>query len=219
MKLDYSKEALIRAITDLLDGQSKWYEIKEHTGVGEERARELEAIADACFSYDRFSHIAGRFSCIKPPQRKALQALIEDWETAGRPAEGVARRAGIRRDTMEVLVSAGCITSKMAGSRVDFLYKPRFKRGGLMSKKIKRKGKPVKPMPIDVVNITGQAVNVAKITDQRDQYVITVEVPIPDGVKHLPFVMGGKSDLIRLSGMIMGALFGYGVKKGEENGG
>lgn len=39
-------KALKEVIFDLLDGQTAWYEIKEHTGLSEARCKEIEALQE-----------------------------------------------------------------------------------------------------------------------------------------------------------------------------
>ncbi len=46
----YTREELIRAIGDLTDGNSAWYEIQEQTCVDEDRSKELSKLAGLCIN-------------------------------------------------------------------------------------------------------------------------------------------------------------------------
>ncbi len=43
----YTAQEWMKAVVDLLDGDSRWYEIQEATGWDEKRSRELEAMYEA----------------------------------------------------------------------------------------------------------------------------------------------------------------------------
>ena len=46
-----SKEELIKLVADLLDGNYNWWEIKNFTGLPEERCKEIEDIGIKCINY------------------------------------------------------------------------------------------------------------------------------------------------------------------------
>ncbi len=46
--MQYTREELVKAIADLMDGGDDWCEIQSMTGLDEERCKELEKIAKAC---------------------------------------------------------------------------------------------------------------------------------------------------------------------------
>lgn len=43
-KKNYTKKELEKAIVDILDGSSSWYDIRDSTGLPEERCHELSAM-------------------------------------------------------------------------------------------------------------------------------------------------------------------------------
>ena len=46
-----SKEELIKVVAELLDGNYNWWEIKNFTGLPEQRCKEIEVIGKKCINY------------------------------------------------------------------------------------------------------------------------------------------------------------------------
>ena len=55
--MEYTKEQIIKALADVMDGNCNWYEIRDSTGLSKERCQEIQEIALACI----FSHMDGGY--------------------------------------------------------------------------------------------------------------------------------------------------------------